>query len=96
MMNWIESMQFNSNIDGIFRAIVVLIAVYIFIAYSTVFEVEYSTKLLDLYTKPWWRMLIVFLLISSAIWCPRVGIVIAALLFFYLGDMETLTTPFLP
>jgi hypothetical protein len=41
-----------------------------------------------------WRILIVGLLLSAALWSPAVGILVALLLFFYLNDMETLLTPF--
>ena len=45
---------------------------------------------------PWWRIMVIFLVVSSAVWCPRVGILIALIAFFYLSDMNTLITPFIP
>ena len=35
----------------------------------------------------------VFLVLASVLWCPRVGIIIALLVFFYMNDMNTLLTP---
>jgi hypothetical protein len=32
--------------------------------------------------------------LTAAVWCPRVGILVALVIFFYLGDMHTLLTPF--
>lgn len=92
--SWPSFLSFQGTTDGIFRAItVVLIGVFI-VRYSTLFEEEYATKLTNLYVYPWWRILIVLLIITSAIWCPRVGILVALLIFFYLSDMNTLVTPF--
>jgi len=85
---------FDGNINGIFSAIIVIITTIIIVKYSTLFEEEYSKKLTDLYIYPWWRIMIVLLVISSAMWCPRVGILIALIVFFYLSDMNTLITPF--
>lgn len=90
-LNWLK---FSPDIDGIARSIFALTFAAVVIIYSTSFEVNYSQKLIDLYLQPWWRMLVVFLVIASSIWCPRVGILVAIAVFFYLSDMETLITPF--
>ena len=92
--SWPSFLSFQSNTDGIFRALTALLAALIIVQYSTIFEQEYSKKLIDLYIAPWWRLLVVLLVLTSAIWCPRVGILIAAIVFFYLSDMNTLITPF--
>ena len=78
---------------SIIEAIIVLFVAVLVIKYGALFEEEYTQKLIDLYIHPWWRMLIVFLVIAAAIWCPTVGIMIALLVFFYLSDMNTLITP---
>lgn len=92
--SWPSFLSFQGTTDGIFRAVAVLLASIIIIKYSSLFEEEYSQKLTDLYIYPWWRILVVLLLITSAIWCPRVGILIALIIFFYLSDMNILITPF--
>lgn len=92
-MSWPAFLDFHSTTDGVLRAIAVMLLAVLIIRYSTLFEEEYSRKLTDLYIYPWWRMLIVILLVSSAMWCPRVGILMALLLFFYLSDMNTLLNP---
>ena len=89
-------LSFQGNTDGIFRALTVAFATIIIIKYSTLFEEEYNRKLTDLYMYPWWRIMVIFLVVSSAVWCPRVGILIALIAFFYLSDMNTLITPFIP
>jgi hypothetical protein len=92
--SWPSFLSFQGTTDGIFRAVAVLLGSIIIIKYSSLFEEEYSQKLTDLYIYPWWRILVVLLLITSAIWCPRVGILIALIIFFYLSDMNILITPF--
>ena len=80
--------------DEVVQPLVILFAVVVIIQYSSIFEREYHTKLINLYMYPWWRMLIIFLVISAAIWSPRIGILVALVVFFYLSDMNTLITPF--
>jgi hypothetical protein len=86
--------MFDGTIDGTLRALSVIIIGIVLVKYSTIFEEEYTKKLTNLYIQPWWRFLIVLLLLSSVMWCPRVGILMALLVFFYFSDMESLITPF--
>jgi hypothetical protein len=92
--SWPSFLTFQGTTDGIFRAVVVVLAGIIIVKYSSLFEEEYNQKLTNLYVHPWWRILVVLLAVTSAIWCPRVGILIALVVFFYLSDMNTLITPF--
>jgi hypothetical protein len=94
MRSWPSFLSFQGNTDGIFRAIAVVLVGIVIVKYSTIFEEEYSQKLTDLYIHPWWRILVVLLVLSASIWCPRVGILVAIVVFFYLSDMNTLITPF--
>jgi hypothetical protein len=94
MRSWPSFLSFQGTTDGIFRAIAVAFIGVIIVKYSTLFEEEYTQKLTDLFIHPWWRILVVLLVLTSAIWCPRVGILVALLIFFYLSDMNTLITPF--
>lgn len=91
---WPSFLSFQGNTDGIFRALTVTLAAVIIVKYSTLFEEEYSQKLTSLYIYPWWRIIVILLVLTSAIWCPRVGILVALVVFFYLSDMNTLITPF--
>lgn len=94
MTSWPSFLTFQGTSDGIFRAIMVVLSAIVIVKYSTLFEEEYTQKLTDLYIHPWWRILIILLVLTSAIWCPRVGILVALIVFFYLSDMNTLVTPF--
>jgi len=93
MNRWPTFLVFNNTADGIIRALAVIAISVIIVQYSTIFEEEYAKKLTELYIHPWWRFLVVALIITSAIWCPRVGILIALLALFYLSDMNILITP---
>ena len=94
MRSWPSFLSFQGNTDGIFRAIAVVLVGIVIVKYSTIFEEEYSQKLTDLYIHPWWRILVILLVLTASIWCPRVGILVALVVFFYLSDMNTLITPF--
>jgi hypothetical protein len=91
--DWPSFLSFHGNTDGICRALLVFLVAIFIVNYSTLFEESYTKKLIDLYRYPWWRLLIVLLVLSSILWCPRVGILVALVLFFYLSDMNTLLTP---
>lgn len=92
--SWPSFLSFKNNTDGIFRALAVAVMTVVIIRYSSLFEEEYNKKLTYLYIYPWWRLLVVLLVLTAAIWCPRVGILVALFVFFYLSDMNTLITPF--
>lgn len=93
MMRWPDCLSFYPTNDGMLRIAMIVIAGFIVIQYSTLFEKEYHMKLTYLSTYPWWRFLIVFLIIAALSWCPRVGILIAFIGFLYLSDMNILAEP---
>jgi hypothetical protein len=86
-------LHFDKSIDGLTQGFVVIVCGIIIVFYSTLFEEAYSPRLINLYIYPWWRILIVLLVLLSAIWCRRVGILVALIVFFYLSDMNTLVVP---
>lgn len=91
--SWPSFLAVDANADGAFRVIIIVLAAALIIKYSTLFEEKYSDKLTQLYIYPWWRFLVVFLVLSSILWCPSVGVIVALISFFYLSDMNTLITP---
>ena len=90
---WPAWLAVDGTVDGIFRFISIMFVAFLIISYSALFEQEYSEKLTSLYIYPWWRILLVLLVFTSALWCPRVGLLVAFAVFFYLSDMNTLITP---
>lgn len=75
------------------RILFLVLVGFLVIYNSTLFEKEYNETLMNLYTYPWWRFLMVFLVISSAVWSPELAIIVALAIFFYLNDMNTLIQP---
>ena len=92
-MKWGSFLLFDGTADGVMRALSVIVIGILIVKYSTIFEQEYTNKLTNLYIHPWWRLLIVLLIVLSSLWCPRVGILVGLLVFFYLSDMEILINP---
>jgi hypothetical protein len=56
-----------------------------------VFGSVYSDKLRVAYMYPWWRLLVVGLVGIGAWWCPRVGLALALVVFFYFNSMAALS-----
>jgi|LauGreDrversion4_2_1035121.scaffolds.fasta_scaffold498327_1 hypothetical protein len=59
--------------------------------HSSVFEVAYPNRLVQLYAYPWWRLCLVLLVALATWWCPRVGLATALAVYLYFIDMDTLT-----
>lgn len=89
-MSWLS---IDNSTDGIFRTLAVFLGVFVMVYYSTLMERPYHQKLALLYTYPLWRILVVLLVLFAALWCPRVGIIMAFIVFLYLHDMNLLITP---
>jgi hypothetical protein len=83
-----------STLDLSIRSGVILFTILFILFFSSVFELSYPTQIVELYTVPWWRFLVVFLVVIGTWWCPRVGFVLALAAFFYLNDMHILTSSF--
>ena len=84
---------FYSTTESGLRIALIGAVIFLVIHYSTLFEQEYNEKLMNLYTYPWWRFLLVFLVIASATWSPELAVFVALAVFFYLNDMNTLIEP---
>jgi hypothetical protein len=80
--------------DGALQTLFIGGLAVLLVMYSMVFEMEYDSKLIDLYMYPGWRLLCAALVLAAMLWSPRVGILVALVVFFYLADMHTLLTPF--
>lgn len=92
-MSWMSSLAMNGTTDGIFRTLFLFLAIIAMIHYSSLMERPYHQRLASLYLQPWWRVLILLLVLSAALWCPRVGMIVAFIVFLYLHDMNLLMTP---
>ena len=95
MSSWPDYLKFPNTLDGVLRMAFVLSGIVLIVANSLVFEEPYAVKLAELHTQPWWRVLLAIALVFAFVWCPRVGVVMALLIFLYLSDVEMLTKPFI-
>lgn len=89
--DWDQMMAPLSLIDGVMR----ILATATFFIWNTfegsVFESPYSMAQVKLYEYPIWRLALVFLVFLAALWCPKVGAMVAVAVFFYLEDLQKLT-----
>jgi hypothetical protein len=87
------SLQPDGVMDAAARTIVTSIF-FIWVLYEgSVFESPYDKTLVKLYGFPLFRLALVLLVLAAAYWCPRVGVMAALAVFFYMEDMEKLRRP---
>lgn len=63
------------------------------IYFSSVFEFQYPEHSIQLFMLPWWRLLIVVLLILGILWSPKIGILLTLTVYFYFSDLQKLLVP---
>ena len=85
------SFQPKNKLDGTLRLIAAVILIGWLLVYGLVYRAEYPDKLVALYNEPWWRLLLIGLIVAAAFWCPRVGILLAFSILLYFSDIDTLT-----
>jgi hypothetical protein len=86
--------------DGVIDAtarLLVTTTLFIWNLYEgSVMEAPYSKDLVKLYQFPFWRFVLVLAVLFASYWCPRVGAMLALTVFFYIEDLEKLSTPWVP
>ena len=83
-----------SRLDAGLRLTMVAVLFIWTLLYGSMFEIPYPKNLVELHSVPIWRFALALIVLFAAFWCPRVGILAALAVFFYLSDLEKLTTPF--
>lgn len=90
-------MPFSLEPSGTVDAAARLIVATLFFAWNlyegSLLESPYPKTLVTLYAYPLWRLALVLLIFFAALWCPRVGVMVALTVFFYLEDLEMLSRP---
>ena len=76
------------HIDLFLRIIVVTGLLWWNVFEGSVFQNNYPTALVKLYTIPLWRLALLIATILGAMWSPSVGVMMAFASFFYVMDME--------
>ena len=88
-MKYLSALHTYSNtIEIVFKNIVLLALLIWNIIEGSVFENEYPNIFVKLYTVPIWRLMLLTLVLSGAMWNQSVGIMMAFTYFFYEMDME--------
>lgn len=80
-------MKFNLDLEQVLKMLVVGVLFVYAILVSTVFEVKYPNALVEMYPYPWWRALLVILVVAGWHWSPLIGVLLAVVVFFYIHDM---------
>ena len=93
METWTQILAPGGTFDMTARLLVTAVFFIWNVFDGALFHTAYAPEWVTLYPIPYWRLFLVLTTIAAAAWCPRVGVMVALALFFYLGDMFHLTTP---
>lgn len=85
----------SSTIDITLKFITGFLLIVWLQLYGTLFEIPYSSNLVELHSIPFWRFFLSILVVISSIWCPLISVLTTLAIFLYLADLEKLTTPFI-
>lgn len=87
-----KMLQSIGNTTGVIDVFIGNLMTILFLSWNvlegSVFQNEYPSVFVKLYTIPAWRLLLTLLMIAAASWNHSLGIMIAFTLFFYVMDME--------
>ena len=87
------SMEPDGVVDATARIIVTAIFFIWNLYEGSVLESPYPIELVKLYKYPFWRIMLIFMVIAATFWCPRVGAMLTLAVFFYMEDLEKLVRP---
>lgn len=80
-MKWQQMLDLTLQLS-----LIIIVFIWLYTS-GAVFEVEYYNKLVSLYTYPWWRWLLLVLLIVASSWSPTLAMGLLMALFFYFADI---------
>lgn len=93
MEKWTQFLAPGSPADMTARLVATLTFFIWNLFQGSLFHTPYPVEWVTLYPIPYFRLFLVLTTIAAAAWCPRVGVMVALALFFYLEDMFHLTQP---
>jgi hypothetical protein len=88
LLKKIQNFNGGIHLDIFVRNVMLLAFLTWNVIEGAVFENEYPSVFVKLYTIPVWRLLLVLLIICAALWNHSLGIMVSFTLFFYVMDME--------
>jgi hypothetical protein len=83
----------GSKIDSLSQILAILFFFGWNLYYGALINTPYPKVLVSLYQYPFWRLLLVGLIISSALWNEPLSILVGIAVFFYLMDMPHFLEP---
>lgn len=87
-MRGIPSLPGSDQFDKALRLLFVAGLLFWNIFEGAVLHNEYPYSFVSLYPIPLWRIVLLAAVITGALWCPSVGLMLAFAAFFYVMDME--------
>ena len=88
-MKYLSALHTYSNtIETVLKNVILLILLIWNVLEGSVFENEYPYIFVKLYTVPIWRLMLLALVLTGAMWNRSIGIMMAFTYFFYEMDME--------
>jgi hypothetical protein len=88
---WSQILAPYNMIDGAMRILVTAVFFIWNMFEGSVFESPYTLEQVKLFGYPFWRLALILLVVLGAMWCPKVGAMVAVAVFFYLEDLHKLT-----
>jgi hypothetical protein len=83
-----RALKSSDGVEILLRNIMIVSFLTWNVVEGSVFQNEYPYAFVRLYTVPIWRLLLLILTITGAIWNHSLGIMLAFSIFFYVMDME--------
>jgi len=83
-----SALKSSDGVEILLRNIMIVSFLTWNVVEGSVFQNEYPYAFVKLYTVPIWRLLLLILMITGAIWNHSLGIMLAFSIFFYVMDME--------
>ena len=80
--------KYSGSIDNILKNIILIALLMWNVLEGSVFENEYPHIFVKMYTIPIWRLMLLLLILTGAMWNRSIGIMMAFTYFFYEMDME--------
>jgi hypothetical protein len=87
-MSWSSVLSSSSKLDSVLRILVASVFLLWCVIEGTHLEHPYSPTIVDFYSLPFTRLLLIIAVILLSIWCPRVGISAALAYAFLAADLN--------
>jgi fumarate reductase subunit D len=87
-MDWTSALAGKGSVDSALRLSAVILLFVWALMEGSVLDRPYPHSLVELYSIPFTRLLLLVILVLSAIWCPTVGILAATSYILLASDLN--------